>query len=962
MPRQSSLCQFVCAVGLLLMAAPAFSETQPWVIQNPHNPRYLEIAPPNGIPFSIASYGSLVPCLYSGVPDTVAAAVALKNASSPGGGIPGGWYARVWNWWTCDENPDWATNPWKGPWPVDREHTKRYHQWDKDGRYVRTVDLVAPVYDLSRDSEFDTSPWSYLEALRATVDAARNMLDGSNPPARLTVEIALFRDQDVDADNGCRYDDTTKMDTCECHTYPNCPGPGRSAYNPFRKANNNVGFDYQNKGLIKLPYLCDNNQCSPTDQLALEKLRQYVAWTVNNTRRWGNVVYEIYNEPYMECELDNASCLAALAYFPQYWANFIHDTLGTDVRLVASDNWGGYAQNVDEVKIANYHIANGDQHERIQKVLRDTTEAVRNGYFASQPKVTNVDEMGNGEWDPVRLRKKAWSIIASGGHFHIDDPCNPAVLLCDGDPSLNAEPWKPVRNIAAFKNTSGWAFHRAKPVWNGGQSATAYFYWMVQGDPEYDTIGFGPGPTQAAVNDHVGYLALHPDATCSTEALTVDLPAVPAGAPEYVAWLWDPTKPTPDNYLLDSQGKRLEYRFTHPGGVFDWCDTPFKDVILARTLPADDLVFHVRATLNGPVVLTVTKSGTSTGIVRSTYPDTNLNCGAVCSLSYTPGQPVTLVAEPTGTLTRHTAWGGACSDVPPGTPCTVTLDSSKTVTAQFDQEPYSLSVTKTGSGKGSITSDAGVACSAADTTCAWKFAANTVVELTASPLTPGNEFGGWGGDCAAYGTNTTCQVTIDGIKTVTAAFDPQRFALTVTKSGAGMAYATVTSTPAGINCGATCSATFAYGHTVTLSPRLATEKHASFTGWSDACSGKGDCEVTLTGSTSVTATYGFVNQAPTCVANNGGSYTVLSYDWTVPIPLTIADPDGDVIATCDHIGSSFPHRISIGAYQRCQVGPPPAFKFRPVCANTPTVADVMVYVKDQFGAQGVCRMNTQCPY
>lgn len=74
--------------------------------------------------------------------------------------------------------------------------------------------------------------------------------------------------------------------------------------------------------------------------------------------------------------------------------------------------------------------------------------------------------------------------------------------------------------------------------------------------------------------------------------------------------------------------------------------------------------------------------------------------------------------------------------------------------------------------------------------------------------------------------------------------------LTVTKVGAG----SVTSMPAGIDCGATCLASFGSGTMVTLT--AASVGGSVFTGWSGGgCSGTGTCSVTLTLATSVTATF-----------------------------------------------------------------------------------------------------------
>ncbi|MBI2459338.1 MAG: cadherin-like domain-containing protein [Parcubacteria group bacterium] len=68
------------------------------------------------------------------------------------------------------------------------------------------------------------------------------------------------------------------------------------------------------------------------------------------------------------------------------------------------------------------------------------------------------------------------------------------------------------------------------------------------------------------------------------------------------------------------------------------------------------------------------------------------------------------------------------------------------------------------------------------------------------------------------------------------------YSLTITKSGAGSG--TVTSAPAGIDCGATCSASYVNGTAVTLTASPAVG--SAFTGWSGAgCSGVGACNITM---------------------------------------------------------------------------------------------------------------------
>jgi uncharacterized repeat protein (TIGR02543 family) len=89
-------------------------------------------------------------------------------------------------------------------------------------------------------------------------------------------------------------------------------------------------------------------------------------------------------------------------------------------------------------------------------------------------------------------------------------------------------------------------------------------------------------------------------------------------------------------------------------------------------------------------------------------------------------------------------------------------------------------------------------------------------------------------------------------RSVTATFSQNvvNYTLNVTTSGSG----TVTSSPSGINCGTTCSASYASGTNVTLTASAATGY--SFSGWSGACSGtSASCTVSMTAARSVTATF-----------------------------------------------------------------------------------------------------------
>jgi len=169
--------------------------------------------------------------------------------------------------------------------------------------------------------------------------------------------------------------------------------------------------------------------------------------------------------------------------------------------------------------------------------------------------------------------------------------------------------------------------------------------------------------------------------------------------------------------------------------------------------------------------LSVQKIGSGSGTVTSTN-QAGINCGNTCSASFPTNSSVTLAAtaDPGSTFIGWS--GGGCSGTDP---CTTVLSADQTVVAQFDLVPDSvtLTVTTSGPGQGTVTSDqGGISCPSACT--ASFFRGSTVVTLTATPS--GNSvFAGWrnGGPCEAFGT-APCMITMDDNRTANARFE--RFA------------------------------------------------------------------------------------------------------------------------------------------------------------------------------------------
>jgi Tol biopolymer transport system component len=238
--------------------------------------------------------------------------------------------------------------------------------------------------------------------------------------------------------------------------------------------------------------------------------------------------------------------------------------------------------------------------------------------------------------------------------------------------------------------------------------------------------------------------------------------------------------------------------------------------------------------------LTVTPLGAGTGSITS--DPAAIDCGATCEAAVLQATEVTLtaVAAPGDTFM---GWGGECSGI---LTCVLTMDGDHSVTATFTPA-YDLSITNVGGGDGTVTSGPeGIDCGP---TCTWGFLDGTVVTLTALP-DAGSSFAGWTGDCV--GSDTTCEITVDAIRGVTATFDPVYHQLTVFPAGDGSG--SVTSDVGGIDCGLTCSVPVRQPTVLTLT--VAEAPGSIFTGWSGDCAGtQATCQLTMDGDHSATATF-----------------------------------------------------------------------------------------------------------
>jgi uncharacterized repeat protein (TIGR02543 family) len=215
------------------------------------------------------------------------------------------------------------------------------------------------------------------------------------------------------------------------------------------------------------------------------------------------------------------------------------------------------------------------------------------------------------------------------------------------------------------------------------------------------------------------------------------------------------------------------------------------------------------------------------------------------------------------------------------------MSAAKEVTATFDLEktglgvePVKVSLKGTGAGKAFIAEGGSQYRGSPEIKCAYASPGpqTGVCETKMSDegegweqvfitvkAEPGSKFVGWVVKNTEFegctGTFATCAPFVEppgtgsGEAEVIATFDlePPKFKLTVKKQGTGSG--TVTSSPAGISCGATCSAEFEEGTTVTLAGSPAAgSKPVSWSGCGSV-NGENKCLVTMSAAKEVTATF-----------------------------------------------------------------------------------------------------------
>ena len=261
------------------------------------------------------------------------------------------------------------------------------------------------------------------------------------------------------------------------------------------------------------------------------------------------------------------------------------------------------------------------------------------------------------------------------------------------------------------------------------------------------------------------------------------------------------------------------------------------------------------------MTLTVVRTNPAGGTVDSS--PTGISCGTICFAQFDPGTPIQLTATADSAYFLK-GWSGAgCSG---HGVCSFVINADTTI--QADLVPKVTVDADVGAGNGTVEVSApsapyGVCTGLPPKTCTVLQGDDVTVAATADI---GSHFDQWTGDCAGtIDTYTFAAIAPPG-KSCHASFAINTYSVSVQKLGSGAG--SVSSSPPGISCGLTCSASFAPGpRSLFRGARLRLDLRRME--W--RLLGRGACTLTITAARSVSATLirlstnGRYSYSPSCL-------------------------------------------------------------------------------------------------
>jgi Divergent InlB B-repeat domain len=343
-----------------------------------------------------------------------------------------------------------------------------------------------------------------------------------------------------------------------------------------------------------------------------------------------------------------------------------------------------------------------------------------------------------------------------------------------------------------------------------------------------------------------------------------------------------------------------------------------------------------------PRNLTITKAGNGDSTIACAV---GAGAPGPCAATYNSGTQLTVTATPDsnstfGGFSAGTGSAGSCST----SPCSFTITADSAMTATSTLIPRNLTITKAGTGSGTVTCKVGAGVFGA---CAATYDSGTQLTVQAAPQlhssVDANVFGGSSGSASACAA-TPCTFTITAPTTVKATFTLIEHDLTVTPLGTGTG--TVDADSGAIeDCakggGGTCVDSYIEDTFVTLTATPGVHSTLSWEGC-DLVNGN-TCTVTVEAPTEVKATFALKSYGLTVGTTGAGSGSVScdggacapTYPAGTKVSLAASAASGSSFAGWSGAGCSGTGACVVTIESDTTISA--AFDVVPSCSNTPAL-------------------------